>query len=78
MNVYDFDNTIYDGESVFDFYLYSVRRQPKLIRYLFVVVKAFLKYKFCEQSERDLLFISSETAGKSIDIPYGLTKAVIN
>ena len=47
MNVYDFDNTIYDGESVFDFYLYSVRRQPKLIRYLFVVVKAFLKYKFC-------------------------------
>ena len=40
--------------------------------------QVFLKYKFCEQSERDLLFISSETAGKSIDIPYGLTKAVIN
>ena len=35
MNVYDFDNTIYDGESVFDFYHYSVRKQPKLIRYLF-------------------------------------------
>ncbi len=47
MNVYDFDNTIYDGESVFDFYLYTVRKQPKLIRYLFIVMKAFLKYKLC-------------------------------
>ena len=54
MNVYDFDNTIYDGESVFDFYLYSVRRQPKLIRYLFVVVKAFFKYNLC----RCLLYTS--------------------
>lgn len=47
MNVYDFDNTIYDGESVFDFYLYSVRKQPRLIKYLFVVVKSLVRYKLC-------------------------------
>ncbi len=47
MNVYDFDNTIYDGESVFDFYLYSVRRQPGLIRYFFVVLGTLIRYKLC-------------------------------
>lgn len=47
MNVYDFDNTIYDGESVFDFYLFSVRRQPSLIRYLFVVLGTLIRYKLC-------------------------------
>lgn len=47
MNVYDFDNTIYDGESVFDFYLFSVRRQPGLIRYLFVVLGTLIRYKLC-------------------------------
>ena len=47
MNVYDFDNTIYDGESVFDFYHYSVKKQPKLVKYLFIVMKAMVKYKLC-------------------------------
>lgn len=62
MNVYDFDNTIYDGESVFDFYLYSVRRQPKLIRYLFVVVKAFFKYKLCRITTEEFEKIAEKYA----------------
>lgn len=62
MNVYDFDNTIYDGESVFDFYLYSVRRQPKLIRYLFVVVKAFFKYKLCRITTEEFEKIAEKHA----------------
>lgn len=62
MNVYDFDNTIYDGESVFDFYLYSVRRQPKLICYLFVVVKAFLKYKLCRITTEEFEKIAEKHA----------------
>lgn len=53
MNVYDFDNTIYDGESVFDFYLYSVRKQPGLVTYMFAVVKALIKYKLCRMSEEE-------------------------
>lgn len=31
MNVYDFDQTIYGGDSTVDFYLYCLRRQPSLI-----------------------------------------------
>ena len=30
MNVYDFDNTIYDGDSTADFYLFSVKRHKKI------------------------------------------------
>lgn len=30
VNVYDFDNTIYDGESLVDFILYYMRRDPKI------------------------------------------------
>lgn len=45
MNVYDFDNTIYDGESCFDLFLFYIRREPGLLRLLPEVVKAFAKYK---------------------------------
>lgn len=31
MNVYDFDKTIYDGDSTVDFYRYCLRRRPDLI-----------------------------------------------
>lgn len=34
MNVYDFDGTIYAGDSTIDFFLYSLRRNPALLRYL--------------------------------------------
>jgi putative flippase GtrA len=31
MNIYDFDNTIYDGDSSVDFYLFVLRKKPYLI-----------------------------------------------
>ena len=31
MNVYDFDGTIYDGDSTRDFYIYCLRKRPVLI-----------------------------------------------
>lgn len=31
MNVYDFDNTIYKGDSSVDFYFYSLRKKPSII-----------------------------------------------
>ncbi len=34
MNVYDFDNTIYDGETLVDFILYYVKTDPKIWPYL--------------------------------------------
>lgn len=45
LNVYDFDNTIYKGESVVDFFLYFLKRDPKLLRYIPKVVKAVIYYK---------------------------------
>ena len=34
MTVYDFDNTIYDGESPYDFYLFSLKYNPKVVRFV--------------------------------------------
>lgn len=34
MNVYDFDNTIYDGETLVDFILYYVRHDPRIWKYI--------------------------------------------
>lgn len=45
MNVYDFDNTIYDGESCLDYFGYYVKKTPWLIKYLPKVLFAFAKYK---------------------------------
>ena len=33
MNVYDFDKTIYDGDSTLDFYIFSIKRNLLLLRY---------------------------------------------
>ncbi|MBE6758283.1 MAG: phosphoserine phosphatase [Ruminococcaceae bacterium] len=33
MNVYDFDGTIYDGDSTVDFFWYVLKRRPSLARY---------------------------------------------
>lgn len=34
MNVYDFDDTIYDGDSTIDFWKYCLKKQPSLLKYL--------------------------------------------
>lgn len=33
MNVYDFDKTIYGGDSTLDFWLYCLRRQPSIVSF---------------------------------------------
>ena len=43
--VFDFDGTIYDGESLFDLYLYSARHDPKVFRYIAPVLRYAVKYK---------------------------------
>lgn len=45
MNVFDFDNTIYDGESAVDFFKYCVKKKPSLSRHLPKVAAMALKYK---------------------------------
>lgn len=44
MNAYDFDKTIYDGDSTADFYLFSIKRHKKIITLLPSLLCAFIKF----------------------------------
>jgi HAD superfamily phosphoserine phosphatase-like hydrolase len=44
MNVYDFDKTIYNGDSTADFYLFSLKRHKKIITLAPSLISAFIKY----------------------------------
>ena len=55
MNVYDFDNTIYKGESCFDLFCFYMRKDPKLLRLLPQVVAAFGRYKKGQVTAQDFL-----------------------
>lgn len=46
MNVYDFDKTIYDGDSTFNFYKYCLKKKPHLIFGLWRILVPFIKYLF--------------------------------
>jgi len=45
INVYDFDQTIYHSDSSKDFYLYSLRKDPSLVRYIPYQLFAAILYK---------------------------------
>lgn len=45
MNVYDFDRTIYKSDSTLKFYLFCLKRHPKIIKFTPSLISAFLKYK---------------------------------
>ena len=45
MNVYDFDGTIYAGDSTIDFYKYSIKKYPKIILLLPYQTAAFFAFK---------------------------------
>ena len=64
MNVYDFDNTIYDGESVLDFYLYCAHRYPSILKYSFIILTSWAKYKLLLLSRERLLELAEQYAEK--------------
>jgi len=43
--LYDFDGTIYDGDSSVDFIIFCFKKNPKLIKYIPKIIVASLKYK---------------------------------
>lgn len=45
MNVYDFDQTIYHGDSTVDFYFYCLRHKPLMMRSMPGTVAAFALYQ---------------------------------
>lgn len=47
MKAFDFDNTIYRGESSLDFSLYMIRTHKKILLYLPVIMANAIRYKLC-------------------------------
>lgn len=45
INLYDFDKTIYDGDSSTDFFFYSLSKYPKIAMIIPKIVLAGIKYK---------------------------------
>lgn len=45
MNVYDFDGTLYDGDSTVDFYLFCARKHPGVLRALPQQAAGVFRYK---------------------------------
>ena len=67
MNVYDFDNTIYDGESVVDFYLFLLRYNPRLLMLFPKMVYMLVCYKLCKITEDQLLIEAEKYIKKIFD-----------
>ncbi len=44
MNIYDFDETVYDGDSTRDFYFYCLKRFPKMLLSVPAMAGAFFLY----------------------------------
>ncbi len=44
MNVYDFDDTIYKGDSSLHFFLFYLKKEPSLVKYLPYVLKTLSDY----------------------------------
>lgn len=66
MNVYDFDKTIYDGDSTADFIFFCIKRHPKTLlnlpltawSYLLYITGIYSKTRFKENMYRFLVYIS--------------------
>ena len=43
--LYDWDGTIYDGDSSADFFMFCLKKDKKLIFHLFKCIMPFIKYK---------------------------------
>lgn len=46
MNVYDFDKTLYPGDSTVDFYLFCLKKKPSLLQFLPKQITGVVRYKF--------------------------------
>ena len=63
MRVFDFDGTIYDGESSIDFFLFELKRHPENLKFLPRVIGTLIRYKRLLVSY-DELKAGLETYGK--------------
>ena len=54
MKVFDFDNTLYRGESSLDFSLFMIRANKRILLYLPVIASNTIRYKLCLVDRQEL------------------------
>lgn len=54
INLYDFDKTIYKGDSSTDFFFYSLRKYPKIITLVPKIAVSGIKYKVNKISKTEM------------------------
>lgn len=69
MNVYDFDKTIYDGDSTVDFYCYCLKKHFNIIKFVPIQLKGIILYKLkiISKTEMKEYFYSFFKEIKNID-----------
>ncbi|MCR4794667.1 MAG: haloacid dehalogenase-like hydrolase [Ruminococcus sp.] len=55
MNVFDFDNTLYHGESAVDLALYMIKTNKRIIKYLPSIFINLIKYKLCMVEKKKMV-----------------------
>lgn len=76
MNVYDFDNTIYDGETVIDFFFFCMKRSPSMLRFVPAVLSTWAKYKLCIVTMAELETQAEKYLGRFLVKAGDLSSAV--
>lgn len=72
MNIYDFDGTIYNGDSTLDFLIFSLTKHPMLLRFLPYQVMAIILYRLrcidkTEMKERIYRVLTGYRADELLD-----------
>lgn len=52
MNVYDFDNTIYRGDSTADYYFFCLKRHPEILKCMPALAAAFVWFYILKQGNK--------------------------
>ena len=55
MKVFDFDNTLYHGESAIDFVLYLMKKNKKIILWVPRILFGLMQYKLCLISKEEII-----------------------
>ncbi len=68
MNVYDFDDTIYNGESIVDFFVFCLKKDYRLIAYVPTAIYLLKKYKKNQLDIKELEAYIERFINQAIDI----------
>ena len=76
MKVFDFDNTLYKGESGIDFSFYMIRHNKKIIRYVPMILYSLAGYNLCLMKKERLEAIINRFLAGVLDGRKSITEYV--